>query len=439
MTEARRERSSFAVGLLLIAVAALAIRVLFVVVVDPKVPELGDATAYHMLAENLADGDGYIRPFDKDRLGVTRPTAEYPPLFPSVVAVPAFVGVHSVEGQRLFVAFIGAGTVVLIGLLGRRLGGDRCGLVAGAIAACYPMLFLGEATLMAESLSVPLATAVVLLAYRVIDKPAIARAVALGAGLGLLTLARAEGLLLGVVLLIGLAWRLRMVELRQRLFLATAALGVMLCLVAPWTVRNAVRLHAFIPVSNNVATLVDGANCDSVYGGDQVGLWRGTFGPDAQTQPQAQACFEGFAITDPDFDEADAATMHRKDGTKYATDHVSSLPKVAVARVLRTWALFAPRQQVNFESLEGRPRDWQMAGTVMFWVLLPFAIGGLVLLARRRIPVWPLHATVITVTVVAALTYGQQRFRVNAEPVIVACAAVAIVAIVTRLRRPVAP
>jgi 4-amino-4-deoxy-L-arabinose transferase-like glycosyltransferase len=169
MIGARRERSSFAIGLLLIAMAALTIRVLFVVVVDPEVPRIGDASAYHLLAENLADGKGYIRPFDQELLGKTRATAEYPPLFPSVVAVPAFLGVHSVEGQRLFVAFIGAGTVVLIGLLGRRLGGEACGLVAGAIAACYPMLFLGEATLMAESLSVPLATAVVLLAYRLID------------------------------------------------------------------------------------------------------------------------------------------------------------------------------------------------------------------------------------------------------------------------------
>jgi hypothetical protein len=244
--------------------------------------------------------------------------------------------------------------------------------------------------------------------------------------------------LLGVVLLLGFAWRLRAVVLRQRLLLATAALGVMLCLVAPWTVRNAIRLHAFVPVSNNVATLVDGANCDSVYSGDQVGLWRETFstyGADARSKPQNEACFEGFAIEDPGFDEADVASMHRKDGTDYAQHHLGSLPKVAVVRVLRTWALYSPNQQVNFESLEGRPRDWQMAGTVMFWVLLPFAVAGLVLLARRRVPVWPLHATVITVAIVAAVTYGQQRFRVNAEPVIVACAAVAIMAIVARLRR----
>ena len=46
---------------------------------------------------------------------------------------------------------------------------------------------------------------------------------------------------------------------------------------APWTIRNAIRLHAFVPVSNNVATLVDGANCDATYHGQQIGLWRETF------------------------------------------------------------------------------------------------------------------------------------------------------------------
>ena len=34
----------------------------------------------------LARGDGYIRPFDALLLGRNRPTAEYPPLFPGLLA-----------------------------------------------------------------------------------------------------------------------------------------------------------------------------------------------------------------------------------------------------------------------------------------------------------------------------------------------------------------
>jgi hypothetical protein len=47
---------------------------------------------------------------------------------------------------------------------------------------------------------------------------------------------------------------------------------------------------------------------------------------------------------------------------------------------------------------------------------------------------WPLLATVITVTMVAALTYGQQRFRIAAEPSILVLAAAALVALWDRFR-----
>ncbi len=95
--------------------------------------------------------------------------------------------------------------------------------------------------------------------------------------------------------------------------------------------------------------------------------------------------------------------------------------------MLRTWGLYAPSQQVSFESLEGRPRAWQMRGTVMYWVLAPLAIVGVVLLRRRRRVLWPIVATALTVTVVAASTYGQQRFRIAAEPAILVLAAVTLV------------
>jgi hypothetical protein len=108
---------------------------------------------------------------------------------------------------------------------------------------------------------------------------------------------------------------------------------------------------------------------------------------------------------------------------------------VMTTRWLRTWGLFAPRQQVDFESLEGRPRAWQMAGTVMYWVLLPLAVAGVVVLIRRRVPVWPLNTTAITVSIVVTLTYGQQRFRIAAEPALLVLAAVAVVAIAHRARR----
>jgi hypothetical protein len=439
------EEHRFGLALGAIALVALGVRIVFIVVVAPQVPSLGDASAYHLLAEHLAHGGGYIRPFDDLLLHLQRPTAEYPPLFPALLSLPARLGAHSVDQQRIFLAFVGAGTVTLVGLLGRRVASPSAGLIAAALAAVYPMLFLAEATLMAESLYVALVALVLLGAYRAYDDPKPARFVVLGIATGLATLTRAEGILLGVVIVVPLVVFLHRVPTRERVLRAATALGIAVLVIAPWTIRNAVKFHTFVPVSNNAGTLIDGANCDATYGGPQIGLWRETFSlpgsasgsqpaAGAATPPQAQACFAGFDIADPHFDEASAANTDTRAGVDYARAHLGKLPKVAAVRVLRTWGLYAPKQQVDFESLEGRPRAWQMRGTVMYWILAPFAVAGAVLLRRRRRLTWPLLATAVTVTLTAASTYGQQRFRIAAEPALLVLAAVALHAAWQRLR-----
>lgn len=433
-----RSNRTFLIALLAIALVALVVRIAFVLVVDPKLPDPGDATAYHLLANNLADGRGYIRPFDFRILHASRPTAEYPPLFPALLAVPSFLGAKSVDAQRVFLCFVGTGTVVLIGFLGRRVGGPLVGVIGAAIAALYPMLFLSEAVLMAESVYLLLVTAALLLAYRAADDPSPLRFAALGLVIGLSALARAEGLFFAVVLVIPLVIGLRSLATKRRVLLAGIAIAVAVLVVVPWTVRNAVRLHAFVPISNNIGTAVDGANCDLTYSGSQIGLWRETFsqlGESARRRPQAEACFEGFDIGRRGFEEAEVANKHRSDGIRYARDHLWRAPLVVTVRELRTWGLYAPRQQIDFESLEGRPKRWQGVGTVMYWVLLPFAVLGVVLLYRRRVRVWPLLSTAVVVALTTALTYGQQRFRVAAEPSLVVLAAVSVAAVAGRRRR----
>ena len=65
-----------------------------------------------------------------------------------------------------------------------------------------------------------------------------------------------------------------------------------------------------------------------------------------------------------------------------------------------------------------------------YFVLVPLAIGGGVVLWRRRVRIWPLLVQPALVTVVAALTFGITRYRAGAEITLVVLAAVAIVAAV---------
>jgi hypothetical protein len=70
----------------------------------------------------------------------------------------------------------------------------------------------------------------------------------------------------------------------------------------------------------------------------------------------------------------------------------------------------------------------------MYYVLVPLAVYGLILLRRRRVPVCPLVSTFALVALVAVLIYGDVRFREPAEISLVILAAVAVDRLWRRLR-----
>jgi 4-amino-4-deoxy-L-arabinose transferase-like glycosyltransferase len=433
--QARASRT-FVVALLAIALGALVVRVVYDVVVDPQVARLSDASAYHLLGQHLADGHGYVRPFDLQLLGISRPTAEYPPLFPGFLAALSTLGIGSVNNQQLALTLVGTTTVVLTGLVGRRIGGDTVGLVAAGIAAVHPMLFQNDGILMTESLSTMLVVACVLLALRARARPTVVAFVGLGAALAVATLCRAEGLVLTPLLVVPVAFAARRETAARRVAFAVSAFAVFVLVLAPWVAYNEHRFHTFIPVSNNLGTVLDGANCPLTYGGAYLGSWRSEFGNE---RASTFTCFEGFHIEDPDFDEAKAAAASRRQGLDYLRAHERRLPVVVAARVARTWGVFRPAQQVNLGVLEGRNHRFETLGTWLPWLLLPFAAAGAVLLVRRRAVVWPVLAPIVTVTLVSMATYGSQRFRVTADPMLAVLAAVAISRVASLVReRPAA-
>jgi hypothetical protein len=60
------------------------------------------------------------------------------------------------------------------------------------------------------------------------------------------------------------------------------------------------------------------------------------------------------------------------------------------------------------------------------------AVYGIVVMRRRRSVLWPLLVPVVIVTIASAVTYGQTRFRVPAEPSLVVLAAVGLAALLSR-------
>ena len=89
-----------------------------------------------------------------------------PPLYPLMVAAIYEVCGQNLLAVRLWQAFLGTITCALLFGIGRHLGGERCGLIAAALGAFYPIMVFFCSALMAETLLVLLTTAVVLLALR---------------------------------------------------------------------------------------------------------------------------------------------------------------------------------------------------------------------------------------------------------------------------------
>lgn len=403
-------------ALLAIAAAGTAVRALYLFTIGRDVTGIGDWFFYHRGANLLADGMGFVDPFQV-ALGNPSPSAGHPPLYTLVLGGVSWLGGTTPLWHRSVGLLLGAVTIVLVGLLAQRVAGDRVGLVAAGIAALYPAFVAVDGALMSETLYSPLVAGMFLAALALVRAPRARTAALLGAVIGLAALTRSEALLFVPFLVFPLAvaavpWR-------------HAALAVAACIlvIAPWTIRNAVQLDAFVPISTNDSTVLAGANCDLTYHGEDLGLWNLQC-----ISPRRKRA------------EAEQAEIWREEGIDYAREHPGRLPVVAAVRLLRVWDLWQPRRQVLFA--EGRHIRVQQAAIAAYFVLAAFAIaGGAALWRRRRVEVLVLLTAVVVVSVTAVTGYGVSRLRHAAEIPLVVLAAAGLVWAWERraARRPAPP
>jgi len=397
-------RLTFRRALPAIALLALVVRVVYVLT-NPDFPVVGDALAFHLEGRHLADGEGFRRALED------QPTAEYPPLHIMLIALADLLGLHSIEAQKLFFSVLGSGTVVVVALLGRdATRSARIGVIAGVIAALYPMLWMPDGALMAETTYGLLVTATLLAAVRLLRAPTTRGAIALGVLGALAALTRGEGV--GLVALLGLLIAYKTQPSWGERARLVAIVGVAaVVVIAPWTIRNLATFEEPVPISANANEIWVGANCHDVYYGPLIGSWK----------------FDCYGARPPG-DESQRAAEYRRRGIDYMKDHAGRLPVVVAARVGRLLDVYQPWQQGAFISAgEGRHPRATHLGLVAYWLLVPFAICGALLLRRRREPALAVLLTpVVLVFLVAIATYGSTRFRFAAEPALVVLGAVAV-------------
>ncbi len=121
----------FRTQIVLIGLIAFGVRLVYILAIAPAPTGVGgDAGFYHSAANMIAHGHF----FSREMFGHVYKTAEHPPLHPLVLSISSFAGGDTLLAQRVVSIVIGSCGVVLIGILGRRLVGDRAGPIVGALA-----------------------------------------------------------------------------------------------------------------------------------------------------------------------------------------------------------------------------------------------------------------------------------------------------------------
>ena len=403
--------------LALVVAAALGVRLGYVAI-TPEHALVHDAREYDEHARSVAVGEGF-----SERI-TGKPTAFRPPGYVYLLAgAYRLAGVERspVEARilvgRRMGAILGALGVALIGVLAWQLWGSAAGIVATALAAVYvPSIFVATA-LMSEQLFVVLmlATLIAVLAWRRTPRWWL---VLLAGGLaGLAVLTRANGLILLLPLALAI-WR-------RSPWPPVLLVAVALLTIAPWTLRNASTLGAFVPVTTQLGSALAGTyNGEARADPKNPGSWRSL-----RRVEEYDHLTDDFATTPEAVMEGDL----RRAALTFIGEHPAYLLSVAYWNTRRLLDLASWRWSIHTASTISVTAGWAAIGVICFWVFAALALLGV-----RRAPapafVWlvPL-AMYVSVVFLAAET---PRYRAPLDPFVIALAALALVA---RARREPSP
>ncbi len=223
-----------------------------VLLATPGYRPIHDDHSYATIARSLLSTGGY--PLHHVAGGM-EPSTYRPPGWPVFLASLWGIAGAGLPVARVALVVLGTVTCVLAAHVTRRLAGDAAGLAAGLVLALDPLLLALGATLESETLFTAFALGAVAAALECRRADRWAGWAALAGGLvGAAALTRTNGLaLIPVVAWISLGGRGRPPFTAAAVVTAAAVL-----VIAPWTVRNALAVHRFVPVSSETGNTLAG-------------------------------------------------------------------------------------------------------------------------------------------------------------------------------------
>jgi 4-amino-4-deoxy-L-arabinose transferase-like glycosyltransferase len=321
--------------------------------------------------------------------GIETPTAYRAPGFPVVLAIARAVLGSGLLGARLVQVLVATLGVALVGIVAHQIWGLRTALAATALAALSPLLVVYSGSLISEPLFVALELGALACALEAHGRPRWAIAAGVLGGAAALTRPAGLAVLIALALCAG----------GRRAALLVVCVGALT--IAPWTIRNAEVLHAFVPISTEAGNTLAGTyNAKSA--GD--GLWRDPRLADLYPRERARTIGDGPA-TDAILTRA---VIH------YIADHPLQPLKVAWFNAGRLSGLAPTSFATHSLDTVSLPDTSAPAVRLGLVLMTALAIAGVFTRAARRAPPgwWVAAGLVLAATL---LVNAEQRFAVPVQ------------------------
>jgi 4-amino-4-deoxy-L-arabinose transferase-like glycosyltransferase len=376
-----------------------------------------DSLAYGQIAESLYRDGRYGTP------EMDHPT-DWSPGAPLLIAGVYYLtgGVHP-DAARGAVAILGALMVLLVYLIGRRLGGPVVGLFAAGLAAIYPTFIDNNEQFVSEPIAAFTLAASVLGFLWASDRARSPWAwLVPGLFLGLTALTRPEYLIfafiLGLVALVRM-WRAR--GIRVGVLAAALFVGGFALVLTPWTIRNVIVLDRFVPVTTGggkalfVATYLPGDGRQIRTKRHLIEMYTGNHNVTDQQVARTQMAdlLDGVAKKYPNLErDAALAKIGRENFRKYVTEQPGAYARMVASKMWNVWR-------------RGSGPTMRASGWVAFhYTILALAVVGLAVLAlRRRWEALVLGLLIVGITVLGGLLLAVPRRNVPLIPLVCALAA----------------
>jgi 4-amino-4-deoxy-L-arabinose transferase-like glycosyltransferase len=213
-------------------------------VVHPVANPADDSHAYYALSKSLYEEGSYGGPTFQD-------PSDWSPGAPLLYAASFYATGGPREGTaRIVEALLGVAAILVVFLLGERLGGRSVGLLAALAVAVYPPFIHSTGELMSEPPAILTLPAAVLAFLWASERERLRAWLLPGLLLGLTAMFRPEYLLVAAAFVVLAAIRIGMARgWRPGLAGAGLLLVALLLPIIPWTIRNIDVLGRVVPIS----------------------------------------------------------------------------------------------------------------------------------------------------------------------------------------------